>query len=81
MALLGLLGLVMASQARDDVIYGTGLGVFLFGVLFVFALIGRTGGADKTPRIAEMAAEAAAPRPGGAATATRPAAAAASAQA
>ncbi len=41
MALLALVGLVMTSQARDDVFYGVGLGLFLFGVLFVFGLIGR----------------------------------------
>jgi tetrahydromethanopterin S-methyltransferase subunit B len=38
---LGLVGLVMASGARDDAIYGFGLGVFVFAVLFVFLLIKR----------------------------------------
>ncbi len=41
MALLALVGLVMASQAHDDVFYGVGLGLCLFGALFVFGLIGR----------------------------------------
>ena len=41
MGLLGFIGLVMASQARDDAIYVAGLIVFLFGVLFVFAMIKR----------------------------------------
>jgi hypothetical protein len=41
MALLSLFGLFVASRAQDDVFYGTGLGLFLFGVLFVFGLIHR----------------------------------------
>jgi hypothetical protein len=41
MALLALLGLGLASGAADDVIYGTGLGLFAFGVLFIFFLIHR----------------------------------------
>ena len=41
MALFGLLGLFLASAAQDDVIYGTGLALFLFGVLFIFGLIHR----------------------------------------
>jgi hypothetical protein len=36
MAVLALLGLVMASGAEDGVFYGTGLGLFLFGILFIF---------------------------------------------
>jgi hypothetical protein len=39
MALVALLGL--ASGAHDDVFYGTGLGLFVFGVLFIFFLIYR----------------------------------------
>ena len=41
MALFSLLGLFLASAAQDDVIYGTGLALFLFGVLFIFGLIHR----------------------------------------
>ena len=49
MGLLSLVGLLMASKATDDGFYWTGLAVFLFGVLFIFALIGRTtGGGDKS---------------------------------
>ena len=44
LALLALLGLGLASRAEDDVIYGTGLGLFLFGVLFIFVLIHRNVG-------------------------------------
>jgi hypothetical protein len=39
MALLALLGLVMASAAVDPIFYGTGLAITLFGVLFIFFLI------------------------------------------
>ena len=39
MALLSLLGLVMASGAEDGLFYGVGLAFFLFGVLFIFGLI------------------------------------------
>lgn len=38
---LGLVGLVMASGARDEAIYGFGLGVFVFAVFFVFLLLKR----------------------------------------
>ena len=41
MALLALVGLGLASHAADDVFYGTGLGLFVFGVLFNFFLIHR----------------------------------------
>jgi hypothetical protein len=41
MGLLGLIGLALASAAEDTVFYGTGLALFLFGVLFVFGLIQR----------------------------------------
>lgn len=44
MALLALLGLGLASHAEDDVFYGTGLGLFAFGVLFIFFLIHRNVG-------------------------------------
>ena len=44
MALVALLGLGLASGAEDDVIYGTGLGLFIFGVLFIFFLIHRKVG-------------------------------------
>jgi hypothetical protein len=41
MALLSLLGLVLASAAEDGVLYGTGLVFFAFGALFIFGLIHR----------------------------------------
>ena len=41
MGLLSLLGLLLASAARDDVFYFTGLALFLFGVLLIFGLIHR----------------------------------------
>lgn len=41
MGALALLGLGLASAARDDVFYGTGLALFLFCVLFIFGLIHR----------------------------------------
>jgi hypothetical protein len=44
MGLLALLGLGLASRAEDDVLYGTGLGLFGFGVLFIFYLIHRNVG-------------------------------------
>lgn len=44
MAVVALLGLGLASGAADDVIYGTGLGLFAFGVLFIFFLIHRNVG-------------------------------------
>jgi hypothetical protein len=44
MALVALLGLGLASGVADDVIYGTGLGLFVFGVLFIFFLIHRNVG-------------------------------------
>jgi hypothetical protein len=39
LALLSLLGLFMASGAKDELFYGVGLAFFLFGVLFIFGLI------------------------------------------
>jgi hypothetical protein len=41
LALLSLLGLVMASGAEDELFSGVGLAFFLFGVFFIFALIRR----------------------------------------
>lgn len=46
MGLLALIGLFLASAASDGTMYGVGLLLFVFGVLFIFRLIGRyTGGA------------------------------------
>jgi hypothetical protein len=39
MALLSLLGLVMANGATDGGFYAVGLVFFAFGVLFIFGLI------------------------------------------
>jgi hypothetical protein len=44
MALLALFGLGLASRAEDDVIYGTGLGLSVFCILFIFYLIHRNVG-------------------------------------
>lgn len=44
MGVLALLGLFLAAGARDDVFYYTGLGLFLFGVLFIFVMIHRNVG-------------------------------------
>ncbi len=44
MGLLGLIGLFMSSRAVDHAIYYTGLLIFVFAVLFVFSLIGRSTG-------------------------------------
>jgi hypothetical protein len=41
MGVLALIGLGLASAAHDHVFYGTGLALFLFGVLFIFGLIHR----------------------------------------
>ena len=41
MGVLALIGLFMASGATHGVLYGTGLGLFLFGVLFIFGMIHR----------------------------------------
>ena len=41
MGLLSLLGLVLASAAHDSIFYAFGLTLFLFGVLFIFGLIGK----------------------------------------
>jgi hypothetical protein len=39
---LGLVGLVLAAGAQDVPIYGFGLAVFFFAILFVFFLIKRS---------------------------------------
>jgi len=44
MGVLGLLALTLAGGAKDAVLYGTGLGVFAFCVLFIFVLIHRNVG-------------------------------------
>lgn len=41
MGLLSLLGLALASAAQDSTFYAFGLTLFLFGVLFIFGLIGK----------------------------------------
>ena len=41
LGLLSLVGLFMASGAKDGLFYGVGLAFFLFGVLFIFGLIHR----------------------------------------
>jgi hypothetical protein len=40
--LVAILGLGLASGAKDNVIYAVGLLVFLFSVLFIFGLVKRT---------------------------------------
>lgn len=40
-AFLALLGLGLASRAQDDVLYGTGLGLFVLCVVSIFYLIHR----------------------------------------
>ncbi len=42
MALLSLLGLIIASRATDDVIFWTAIGLMLFGILFNYYLAGRS---------------------------------------
>jgi hypothetical protein len=44
MALVSLFGLFIASRAEDSVFYGTGLALFVFGVLFIFYQIRKTVG-------------------------------------
>lgn len=62
MAVLSLLGLIMASQAQDDAFYFTGLLFFVFGVLFIFALIKRcTGAPSAEPGPAESGSTESAP--------------------
>jgi hypothetical protein len=45
MAILALLGLIMASGAVDPIFRGTGLALAAFGALFVFVLIKQNAGA------------------------------------
>jgi hypothetical protein len=44
MGVLALAGLFVAAGAQDGVFYATGLGLFLFCVLFIFAMIYRQVG-------------------------------------
>lgn len=44
MALIALLGLFMASGAVDQIFRATGLGLSLFGVLFIFFMIRKNTG-------------------------------------
>ena len=44
MGLVSLIGLFMASKAADDAMYFVGLVFFVFGVIFIFALIGKSIG-------------------------------------
>jgi hypothetical protein len=44
MGLLALLGLFVAAGAQDGVFYATGLGLFVFCVLFIFVMIHRQVG-------------------------------------
>jgi hypothetical protein len=44
MGVLALVGLFVAAGAQDGVFYATGLGLFLFCVLFIFAMIYRQVG-------------------------------------
>ena len=41
MGVLALVGLFIAAGARDGAFYATGLGLFLFCVLFIFGMIHR----------------------------------------
>jgi ABC-type spermidine/putrescine transport system permease subunit II len=41
---IGLLGLFVAAGASDGVFYATGLGLFVFCVLFIFVMIHRQVG-------------------------------------
>jgi hypothetical protein len=44
MGVLALLGLFVAAGAQDGVFYATGLGLFVFCVLFIFVMIYRQVG-------------------------------------
>lgn len=44
MAVLVLVGLILASHAADSVMYYVGLGLCAFGVLFDYGLISRNSG-------------------------------------
>lgn len=41
LGVISLVGLVIASRAHDGAFYATGLGLFVFGVVLIFVLIGR----------------------------------------
>jgi hypothetical protein len=41
MGLLSLLGLVLAAAAQDSAFAAFGFALFLFGILFIFGLIGK----------------------------------------
>jgi hypothetical protein len=41
MGLLSLLGLVLAAAAQDSTFAAFGFALFLFGILFIFGLIGK----------------------------------------
>lgn len=47
-AVVGLGGLILSSQAADDAFYYTGLVIFLFGVIWLFSLVG--GAAERDER-------------------------------
>lgn len=47
MTVLALLGLVIAGNATDSVMYYSGLGFCLFGVLFNYGMVARHAGARK----------------------------------
>jgi UDP-N-acetylmuramyl pentapeptide phosphotransferase/UDP-N-acetylglucosamine-1-phosphate transferase len=47
--LVGLLGLAMASAANQGAYYITGLGLFLFCVLFIFVMIHQRVGRQTRP--------------------------------
>jgi hypothetical protein len=47
MTLLAIYGLFAAANARDTGFYIFGLAMFLFGVLFVFSLIGKYTGSKR----------------------------------
>ncbi len=44
MAVLALLGLIIAGNATDNTMYYAGLGLCLFGVLFNYGMIARRAG-------------------------------------
>ena len=44
MGLLSLIGLFVASKSTDGTMYYVGLLFFIFGVMFIFALIGKSVG-------------------------------------
>lgn len=44
MGIVAFVGLFMASGAQDGFFYATGLGLFIFGVLYIFVVIHRNVG-------------------------------------